>query len=81
MSNIFNTRQEEIIFTQLEIEPIFSEDLRETREIMKQCWDIVGVDQYFIYGCFAIYFKLDFSSSLISPNVLEILRSNISSGH
>ena len=81
MSNIFNTRQEEIIFTQLEIEPIFSEDLRETREIMKQCWDIVGVDQYFIYGCFAIYFKLDFSSSFISPNVLEILRSNISSGH
>ena len=42
MSDIFDARQEKIKFDQLEREPIFSEDQRYAREIMKQCWDVVG---------------------------------------
>ena len=54
MSSIFDARQEEIIFVQLEREPLFSEDLRDARKIIKQCWDVVGVDKCVIYNCFAI---------------------------
>ena len=51
MSSIFDARQEEIIFVQLEREPLFSEDLRDARKIIKQCWDVVGVDKCVIYNC------------------------------
>ena len=46
MSDIFDASQEKITFDQLEREPIFSEDPRDAREIMKHCWDVVeGCDK------------------------------------
>ena len=54
MSDIFVARQEKITFSHLEREPIFSNDLSDTREIMKQYWDMVRVDQCVIDDCFAI---------------------------
>ena len=45
MSDIFDTREDKITFSQIKKEPIFSEYLTDAREIMKQC---------VIDDCFAI---------------------------
>ena len=54
MSDIFDARQEEITFDHLEREPMSSEDLSDIREIMKQYWDMVRVDECVVDDCFVI---------------------------
>ena len=54
MSDICDAREEENTFTQLKREPIFSEYLTDAREIMKQCWDVVGINQCVINDCLTI---------------------------
>ena len=54
MAYIFHSRQKEVTFTHLKWKAIFFEDLNNTREIIEQCWDVIGKNQSVIDDCFTI---------------------------